>query len=134
MDLHINTKFDVEQEVRLAYKTKQVVADFIPCTFCDGNGFFIYKGEKCNCPKCNGRRIRTKKRTVKRYEVHWIEWKISSIKITINKNNDPVIVYKLTGSDWYNGIIKETADEKYLFATYDDAKKYCDKQNTQMKD
>lgn len=61
MDLHINTKFDIGQEVRLVYRNKQTVDDLIPCTFCDGNGFFIYKGEKCKCPKCSGRRIRAEK-------------------------------------------------------------------------
>lgn len=61
MDLHIKTKFEVGQEVRLIYRNKQEVADFMPCTFCDGNGFFIYKDEKCTCPKCIGGRIRTEK-------------------------------------------------------------------------
>lgn len=61
MDLHIETKFNIGQDVRLVYRNKQEVNDLIPCTFCDGNGFFIYKGEKCKCPKCSGRRIRTKK-------------------------------------------------------------------------
>ena len=130
MDLHINTKFDIGQQVCLVYRNKQTVDDFIPCTFCDGNGFFIYKGEKCKCPKCSGRRIRTEKRKVIKYNVHHIEWKVSSIRITINENNDPVIVYKLIGfSCWCNETIKETADERHLFATYKDAKEYCNEKN-----
>lgn len=48
MDLHIKTKFEVGQEVRLIYRNKHEVADFMQCTFCDGNGFFIYKGENAN--------------------------------------------------------------------------------------
>lgn len=135
MDLHIKTKFEVGQEVHLVYRNKQKVADFMPCTFCDGNGFFIYKGEKCKCPKCIGGR--TEKGTVIKYYyyVHSIEWKVSSIRITINENNNPIIVYKLTGfSCWSNKAIKETADENHLFATYEDAKEYCDQQNNQMND
>lgn len=62
MDLHIKTKFDIGQDVHLVYRNKQEVNDLIPCTFCDGNGFFIYKGEKYKCPKCSGRRIRTEKK------------------------------------------------------------------------
>lgn len=62
MDLHIKTKYDIGQDVCLVYRNKQEVNDIIPCTFCDGNGFFIYKGEKCKCPKCSGRRIRTEKK------------------------------------------------------------------------
>lgn len=131
MDLHIKTKFDIGQDVRLVRRNKQEVYDFISCTFCNGNGFFIYKDEKCKCPKCSGGRIRTKKGTVNKYDVRRIEWKVSSIKITINENNDPIIVYKLIGFDcWCNETIKETADEKHLFATYEDAKKYCDEQNS----
>lgn len=130
MDLHIKTKFDIGQDVCLVYRNKQQIDNFIPCTFCDGNGFFIYKGEKCKCPKCSGRRIRTKKRMVIKYNVHYIEWKVSTIRIAINENNDPIITYKLIGRDYYNErIIKETADEKHLFATYEDAKKYCDEKN-----
>lgn len=95
----------------------------------------IYKGEKCKCPKCSGRRIRTEKRTAIKYNVHRIEWKVSSIKLTINKDNDPIVVYKLIGFDnWCNVAIKETADEKHLFATHEDAKKYCDEKNNQLKD
>ena len=67
MDLHIKTKFDIGQDVHLVYRNKQEVNDLIPCTFCDGNGFFIYKGEKCKCPKCSGRRIRTEKKTAIKY-------------------------------------------------------------------
>lgn len=132
MDLHIKTKFEVGQEVRLIYRNKQEVADFMPCTFCDGNGFFIYKDEKCTCPKCIGGRIRTEKRTAIKYSyyVHPIKWKVSSIRITINKNNDPVITYRLIGINYYNNRVKETADEKQLFDTYKDAKEYCDEQNS----
>lgn len=43
MDLHIKTKYDIGQDVCLVYRNKQEVNDIIPCTFCDGNGFFIYK-------------------------------------------------------------------------------------------
>lgn len=134
MDLHIKTKFNIGQDVRLVYRNKQEVNDLIPCTFCDGNGFFIYKGEKCKCSKCSGRRIRTKKRTVIKYNVHHIEWKVSSIRIAINENNDPVITYKLIGRDYYNNRIKETADENHLFATYKDAKEYCDGKNIESEE
>jgi hypothetical protein len=55
--------------------------------------------------------------------------------LTINKDNDPIVVYKLIGFDnWCNVAIKETADEKHLFATHEDAKKYCDEKNNQLKD
>lgn len=36
--------------------------------------------------------------------------------------------------NWCNVAIKETADEKHLFATHEDAKKYCDEKNNQLKD
>lgn len=79
--------------------------------------------------------LERKKKTAIKYNVHRIEWKVSSIKLTINKDNDPIVVYKLIGFDnWCNVAIKETADEKHLFATHEDAKKYCDEKNNQLKD
>lgn len=129
MDLHIKTKFDIGQEVRLVYKRRKTIANYTPCTFCEGNGFFIYKQERCQCPKCGGKGLRFNEKTVNYYDVHNINWKIVAIKITVNENNNPIISYKLIGFDSYYGRVKELSDEIHLFETYDNAKKYCDEKN-----
>lgn len=135
MDLHINTKFDIGQEVRFVYKEKWTDETCTPCDFCDGNGFFIYKNEKCKCPKCKGYRTKLNKKLRQKYYTDYNTWEVSSIKITVDKNSSPIIVYKLIANDAYYGLLKNTVDEKYLFNTYDEAQTYCDKQNSmQMKD
>lgn len=105
MNLHIKTKFDIGQEVRLVYKRRKTIANYTPCG------------------------LRFNEKTVNYYDVHNINWKIVAIKITVNENNNPIISYKLIGFDSYYGRVKESSDEIHLFETYDDAKKYCDEKN-----
>lgn len=70
-----------------------------------------------------------------------IQWKITSIKVTVDKDENIILRYtiiphKHIKQDSYSyGYSKTTAFEEELFATLEEAQSYCDEQNRiQMKD
>ena len=161
MDLHIKTKFEVGQDVYHIESSRKVVecektcelcfgaGSFIyktscseTCELCFGAGSFIYKDYKCNCPKCGGHgKIIVDRKNVQINSVDGIQWKITSIKVTVDKDENIILRYtiiphKHIKQDSYSyGYSKTTAFEEELFATLEEAQSYCDEQNRiQMKD
>ena len=142
MDLHINTKFEVGQEVYHIESSRKVVECEKTCELCFGAGSFIYQDYNCNCPKCGGHgKIIVDRKNVQINSVDGIQWKITSIKVTVDKDENIILRYtiiphKHIKQDSYRyGYSKTTAFEEELFATLEEAQLYCDEQNrVQMKD
>ena len=133
MDLYINTKFEVGQEVYYVRISNKPIEQKKICGVCLGVGTFIYNGYKCNCPKCGGHgEIITDKRYVQINTVDDIKWRITSIKIIVDRDKDINLRYNITpitNNDYY-GYSKTTALEYELFTTLEEAQLYCDEQNS----
>ena len=133
MDLHIKTKFEVGQEVYYVRIFNNPIEQKKTCGVCLGAGTFIYNGHKCNCPKCGGHgEIITDKRNIQINTVDDIKWRITSIRIIIDRDKDIHLRYNITpitNNDYY-GYSKTTALEYELFATLEEAQLYCDEQNS----
>ena len=137
MDLNINTKFEVGQEVYHIESSRKVVECEKTCELCFGAGSFIYKDYKCNCPKCGGHgKIIVDRKNVQINSVDGIQWKITSIKVTVDKDENIILRYtiiphKHIKQDYYSyGYSKTTAFEEELFSTLEEAQSYCDEQNS----
>lgn len=140
MDLHIKTKFEVGQEVYRIESSRKVIECEETCDVCLGEGSFIYKNYQCHCPKCGGRgKIIVNKNYIQINSVEDIKWKIISIKVEVDKDENVTLIYTLypfTNINYSQYIYgKTTAFEHQLFATFEEAQLYCDEQNRiQMKD
>ena len=133
MDLNINTKFEVGQEVYYVRISNKSIEQKKTCGVCLGVGTFIYNGYKCNCPKCGGRgEIVTDKRYIQINTVDDIKWRITSIKITVDRDKNIIVRYvisPITNNNYY-GYSKTTAFAEELFPTLEEAQLYCNEQNS----
>ena len=140
MELNINTKFEVGQEVYHIESSRKVVECEKTCELCLGAGSFIYKDYKCNCPKCGGHgKIIIDRKNVQISSVDDIKWEITSIRVTVDKNGNIILRYTISPltnkHDPYYRYSKTTSLEEELFETLEEAQTYCDEQNSiQMKD
>ena len=140
MDLHIKTKFEVGQEVYRIESSRKTIECEETCDVCLGDGSFIYKNYQCHCPKCGGRGkiIVGRKKCIQINSVEDIKWKIISIKVEVDKDENVTLIYtiypstNINHSQYIYG--KTAAFENELFATLEEAQLYCDQQNNQMKD
>lgn len=135
MDLHIKTKFEVGQEVYRIESSRKAIECEKTCDVCLGEGSFIYKNYLCHCPKCGGHgKIVVDRDYIQINSVNDIEWTITSIKVTMDKDGNVDLIYtiypytNINNSQYVYG--KITALENELFATLEEAQLYCDEQNS----
>lgn len=113
----LQTKFKIGDT---AYITEHVRVTHT-CGVCDGKGTIQVKHKQYNCPECRGSKV-VKEPAI--YIVAPDKFKISSIKIEINSNNEITASYKgRSGKSIFN------RKEDKLFTTIEDAQKEADRQN-----
>ena len=123
--IHVNNKFEIDQEVFLVTEKKVRIENKCTCDVCLGIGTITYKGYEIICPKCNGKKnnIFDSKITT----IHTVEdkpYRIVSYRYTVSRSGE-VLRYKLK-----QGYGKEkNVTEEDIFANREDAVKVCDDKN-----
>lgn len=135
MDLHIKTKYEVGQEVYRIESSRKVIECEETCDVCLGEGSFIYKNYQCHCPKCGGHgKIIVNRNYIQINSVNDIKWKITSIKVEVDKDENVTLIYNMypftniNNSQYIYGEV--TALENELFETLEEAQSYCDEKNS----
>lgn len=125
MQINVETKFNLGQEVYIIQKTRSKE----PCAACKGEGHIIIDGNRFSCNTCFGTGRLHRKRKI--YQLAGKDI-ITSIKVynyllnTCGHHNEPktVVKYRFKNGDDYT-------DQK-LFATQEEAEKRCNELNREV--
>lgn len=118
--IQIPIKYNKEDTI---YTIKQSKIKKI-CEICEGNKTIEYNGKNMRCPECGGTGEFTSNKL--KYTICDEPFKISTIKISINNNEDISIKYK-----GHCGFSSLSRAEENLFATKQEALEKCEELNKQ---
>ena len=129
MQINVETKFDVGQEVFHLKETRKVIENRQTCKICNGVGHITYKGYTISCPECHGHRFAcANSKIMNVYSVDERTHTITSIGITITAKSVKKPRYKIDGDRFERKNVEENA----LFATREEAEKRCNELNREV--
>ena len=124
MQINVETKFEVGQEVFLIKKQKKVIETKATCDICFGTGSISYKGYDMSCPKCHGNRnIVLDSKDLMIYVIE-DSCKNTSCRYMITQK-ESCLYYKINGR---NGLVPENE----IFATQEEAETRCNELNKEV--
>lgn len=128
MQINVETKFEVGQEVFLIKKDRKVIKNKEKCEICNGKGHIIFKGYTMSCPECDGNKyIYTNSQIIDNYFTDKKAHAITSIGITITAKSVKKI-YKIDGKPYE----RKKVSENEIFATQEEAETRCSELNKEV--
>ena len=128
MQINIETKFKVGQEVFLIKKDRKVIENKEKCKICNGEGHIIFKGYTMSCPECEGSKyICVDSNIVDNYFTDKKPHTITSIGITITAKSVKKI-YKIDGKPYE----RKKVSENEIFPAQEEAQTRCNELNKEV--
>lgn len=128
MQINVETKFEVGQEVFLIKKDRKVIENKEKCKICNGEGHIIFKGYTISCPECEGSKgICVDSNIIDNYFTDKKPHAITSIGIKITAKGSK-LTYMIDGKLFE----RKKVGENEIFPTQEEAETRCNELNKEV--